>query len=55
MTSHELAAILLAGPNEVVGYYKYMGGEDEFRDIKSVVQEDDAYTGKAIVLHTYTD
>lgn len=39
MTTHELAAILQSMPNIDVGYYKYIGGEEEFKEVKEVTIE----------------
>lgn len=53
MTSHELAAILLSGPDETVAFWMYTGGNDERSEVISAVLEDDEYEGRAVVLYTY--
>lgn len=55
MTSHELAKLLLAQPDIEVGFMEYMGGDDEFREVKDVKHTVDKFVGEYILLKTYKE
>lgn len=51
MTAHELAAMLLKLPDIPVSFWKYMGGEDELREVEDATISIDPQ--ETIILHTY--
>jgi hypothetical protein len=50
MTAHELAKLLLLGPDEEVAIWEYMGGDDELREIMSINSESEDNQGKVVLL-----
>lgn len=50
MTSHELAKLLLEGPDEDIYLVEYAGGNDEVREVQSVKYYEDEYTSPYLII-----